>query len=466
MPNDSSHFTVPSVEALFRYRLVSVVQAAVDRGQKLSDAVADTASRSHFDLDGTSRRVSRRSLYRWLAAYAQLGFKGIEPAARPEASHSVVLSSSFVDFLVREKVQDPNASIPELIRRGRERNIIPLDLPVDRSTVYRECKRQGVYLSRRRRKNAPDRDTRRFAYPHRMQMNLCDGKHFRAGANRLRRVALIFLDDCSRYALHGVVGTSECPELFLRGLYETCALHGSADTYFLDGGPGFIALDTIDVIQKLHALLVHGEANYPQGHGKIEKLNQTLKADLLRGWDGRVDIDPEPRALELRLQHYLREVYNHRPHDSLDGQTPHQRFAADTRTLRLARSDAELRQAFVLHVERTVSNDHVVSVGPVDYELPTGYARQRVTLYRNLLDDTVSILHQGRLIRLHPVDLTFNAVSRRARPGAGAQANRAPETPLLPKSAADLAFERDFAPAVDADGGFLKTSPCGDPTNG
>ena len=466
MPNHSTLFVAPSAEALFRYKLVSVVQAAVARGQKLSDVVADVTSRSHVDLDGSARQVSRRSLYRWLAAFAQLGLPALQPVVRPVAAHSTVLSSRFVDFLVIEKGQDPDTSIPELIRRARELGVISVELPVDRTTVYRECKRLGVHLARRKRRNAPDRDTRRFAYPHRMQMCLCDGKHFRAGANRLRRVALIFLDDCSRDALHAVVGTSECPELFLRGLYETCCLHGFADTYFLDGGPGFVALDTIDVIQKLHALLVHGESNYPQGHGKIEKLNQTVKADLLRGWDGRADIDPEPRALELRLQHYLREVYNHRPHESLDNQTPHQRFAADTKPLRFAACDAALRQCFVLRVERTVSNDHIVSLGPVDYELPTGYARQRIALYRNLLDHTVSILHQCRLVQLHPVDLTLNAISRRARLNTGAKPALAPEANPLPKSAADLAFERDFAPAVDADGGFSLASHREDKTQG
>lgn len=457
MPKDSIINSAPSAEALFRYKLVSVVQAAVARGEKLAAAVTDTASRIHYDMQGNPRRISRRSLYRWLSALQQDGFSALQPATRPIARESLVLSSPFVEFLVREKNQDPDVSIPEIIRRAREREVIGNDLPVDRSTVYRECKRRGLYLSRRRRRHASDRDTRRFAYPHRMQMCLCDGKHFRAGAQRLRRVALIFLDDSSRYGLHVVVGTSECPELFLRGLYEKNCRHGSADAYFLDGGPGFVALDTADIIRKLGANLVHGEAHYPQGHGKIEKLNQTVKADLLRGWDGRADIDPDPRALELRLQHYLREVYNHRPHESIDDESPHARFIADTRPLRLLASDVELRRRFVLHVERVVSNDHIVSFASIDYEVPTGHARQRITLHRNLLDGTISMNHGGRLVRLHPVDLALNSVSRRARLNTSANP-KPPETHPLPKSAADLAFERDFAPAVDADGSFLQPS--------
>jgi transposase InsO family protein len=454
MPNESPPRATPSAEALFRFGLVSSVRAAVARGCKLSDAVGETAARTHRDLTGSAREVSKRTLYRWLRSFERAGFAGLQPEARSKVEHSVVLPRPFIDFLESEKGRDRDASVPELIRRAREFGTLAAGTSLDRTTVYRECKRLGLYLSRRKHKRAPDRDTRRFEYASRMQMCLCDGKHFRAGAARRRRVALVFLDDASRYGLHGVVATSENTEIFLRGLYEKCCHHGCADGYFLDGGPGFSALDTAEVIRKLSAILVHGEANYPEGHGKIERFNQTLLNDLLRNWDGRPDIDPDPRALELRLQHYLRDVYNHRPHESLDGRSPHQRFHADPRPLRFAATQAELRLHFVLHIERTVSNDHVVSLDSVDYEVPTGYARQRVMLYRNLLEQTISFLHQGRLMQLHPVDLAHNAIERRARHRAAA-ADAAEQPP--PKSAADIAFERDFRPAVSPDGDFIPT---------
>jgi hypothetical protein len=283
-----------------------------------------------------------------------------------------------------------------------------------------------------------------------MQMVLCDGKHFRAGATRARRVALFFLDDASRYGLDAAVGTSESASFFLGGLYNKTRRYGIADIYYLDQGPGFIAADTFEVVRKLGALLVHGEAAYPEGHGKIEKFNQTAKHDLLRGYDGRADIDPDPKALSLRLQHYLREVYNHRPHESLGGATPYERFNADERPLRMPQSDDELRSRFVLHIKRTVTADHTVSMNSVDYEIPTGHAGEEIVVHRRLLDNTFAVLHDEHLVDIHPVDLHANARARRARA-------RDPQPDIqhpLPPSAADLAFERDFLPVVDPDGGF------------
>ena len=46
----------------------------------------------------------------------------------------------------------------------------------------------------------------------RMLMVLADGKHFRAGTARLKRVALVFLDDASRYGLDVVVGEARLAE--------------------------------------------------------------------------------------------------------------------------------------------------------------------------------------------------------------------------------------------------------------
>ena len=444
----------PSPEALFRYRLVCEVLARVASGLRRTDAVREVARCDHPDFTARLRHVSERTLYRWLALYHDGGFDRLLPVSRGHTDSSAVLSVRFLDFLRQQKREDPKASVPELIRRAREHGVLHSRQPIDRSTVYRTLKRMGLPV-RRRKRRGPDRDTRRFAYPHRMQMILCDGTHFRAGATRARRVALFFLDDATRLGLHVVVGTSESTALFLRGLYQTIRRHGIADIYYLDKGPGFKAQDSFEVVRKLNALLIHGETAYPQGHGKIERFNQTAKADLLRRLDGRADIDPDCGALELRLSHYLREVYNHKPHESLKDQTPQGRFLNDPRPLRLPDTDHELRLCFVLHVVRTVSADHVVSLDGVDYEVPQGHAKERITLYRRLLDGTVAMLHQGRLVELATVDLAQNARTRRAR-----RTEEEDELqPPLPPSAADLAFQRAFPPVVDQDGGFEDPDP-------
>lgn len=304
-----------SREALFRYQVVSLVRARILGGVRLATAVEEVAGLNHASLDGELRRVSARSVYRWLADYEAEGFSGLENKPRDAMSGSRVLGSPLLEFLKASRKKDRDASIPELLRRAKEAGILSSPADVDRTTVFRALLRLGV--STARTKKSRDRDARRFAYEHRMELVLADGKHFRAGATRAKRVAVFFLDDATRFGLHVVVGPSESGELFLRGLHEVLRAHGRIGILYLDHGPGFVATEVAEVCRRLEIALVHGESRYPEGHGKVERFNQTVGRAVLRALDARADVDPSCAALELRLGHWLRETYNHTAHESL-----------------------------------------------------------------------------------------------------------------------------------------------------
>jgi len=304
-----------SKDALFRYQVVSLVRARLLGGVRRSHAVQEVAALSHAMLDGELRRVSARTVYRWLAAFERDGASGLEDRVRAAVDGSRVLAPALLEFLVASRKKDRDASIPELLRRARERGLVSSLKDVDRSTVFRALVRLGVATGRTKKER--DRDMRRFAYEHRMELVLADGKHFRAGAERKKRVAVFFLDDATRFGLHVVVGPSESAELFLRGLHEVLRSHGRMGILYLDHGPGFVATAVAEVCRRLEIALVHGESRYPEGHGKVERFNQTAGRAVLRALDGRVEVDAACRALELRIGHWLRETYNHTPHESL-----------------------------------------------------------------------------------------------------------------------------------------------------
>jgi putative transposase len=430
----------PSPEALFRYQVIAFVLTQVALGQTRSEATAEAVETPHITAGGGVRTVKLRTLYRWLAAYEQEGALGLEPAARLVTP--TALSDEFLAFVKSEKTADPRASIPEVIRRARERRVLGADETVDRVTVYRAASRLGLTVSQRASKR--DTDMRRFAYPHRMQMVLVDGKHFRAGAARLKRVAFFFIDDCTRLILGVVVGTSESTELLVRGLYLVIQHFGLMDALYFDHGPGFNSLDTHAVCLRLEIRFIHGKKGYPEGHGKIERFNQTAQADVLRGLD-RAEVDPDTGSLELRLRHYAEHQYNVRGHESLDNISPRARWDADERPLRFPRDQEDLRSRFLITEVRRVSNDNVVSIDGVHYEVPRGHARDHIELRRQTLDGSIWAPHEGRLVRLHPVDLAHNAEARRASLPAPCAVDQ-PEPPL---TAAAMAFDRDFGPLPD-----------------
>jgi hypothetical protein len=296
-----------------------------------------------------------------------------------------------------------------------------------------------------------DKDMRRFSYPNRLLMVLSDGKHFRAGVQRLKRVALNFLDDATRFGLAVIVGTSETTQLFLQGLHQTILKYGLFSAMFLDRGPGFISDDTFKVVAHLGIRLIHGTAAYPQGHGKIERFNQTSWQKIIRSFDSNPEVDPDPSALTLRLSHWMHQVYNHTPHESLGGQTPAQRFHRDPRPLHFPEDRGWLDDCFLISFERRVSTDNVIPCDGIFYEIPRGYARQRIRLWRHLLDGSVSMIHQGKRLFVHPVDVEANAYSKRAH-----KPQTSPETTRPVRTAAMRRFQSDFAPIVGPDGSYPK----------
>jgi transposase InsO family protein len=443
----------PSHESLFRYQIVSGVLVRLSRGESRAEAIRAMSQCDHSSTNGELKRVSVRSIYSWLKAYEELGFEGLLPKKRTPKQRASYLSKDLLNFFKQQKVDDPRVSVPELIHRAKKLGLINPLQKVDRTTIWRNLKQVGIETTRR--KSRKNRDSRRFAYPHRMDMVVCDGKHFKAGQKRARRVALFFLDDSTRMGLHVVVGPSESAELFLRGFYETLLEFGLMSAMYVDNGPGFIANDSIDVFRKLNVRLVHGTAGYPEGRGKIERFNRTAQEDCLRFLDGNPEVDPDCQSLQLRLKHYLSKQYNLKQHESLQLQTPFNCFHSDPRPFKFQKNVDLLRQAFVLYEQRLVSKDNTISYEGTCYEVPIGHVGEKIILYRNILDKTISVIHKGEVYALSPVDLAANARSFR-----GNVNDPQPEEPnsIFPKGSAQLSYENDFRPIVDENGNYHEST--------
>ncbi len=436
-------------EALFRYQVVSFVLSRETMGDLRVVAIAKAVEMVHQDGKGKARRISARSIYRWLKAYQQKGIDGLGTQLRPRIKDSLAVNQEQLAFFKQQKEEDPKASIPELIKRAILKGLVRDRGAISRTSVWRALNRVGVNTDRGRVEKRVF--AKRFAYPHRCDMVLCDGKHFRAGVTHSKRVVLSFLDDATRMILGVIVGFSETTQLFLRGFYEIIRAYGYPQRLYVDHGSGFIAKDTRRVMASMDIALIHGEKAYPEGHGKVERYNQTLLAGCLRHYDGNPDIDPQLSALEIRLDHYTREIYNQDPHESLNQQSPRDRFHEDPKPLHFPEDENELKRQFWLPERRVVSADNVVRFDGVRYEMPAGYARDAVMVYHNVLNEQISVIHEGRLVSLFPVDLVQNALEPRSSKG---KPKESPSAPLV-SSSADLAFNKDVNPLVDGQGNYL-----------
>lgn len=428
-------------EKLFRYLVVSSLKAELLKGTPMPKAISIVINSDFYTTEGSIKYFSARTLYRWHTSFEQKGVQGLCSRKRNNKK-KLRLSEQEMLFIKKVKKDDPLASVPEIIKQGILKKEFPSN--ISRTTVYRACKRMNLPLIRSVPKN---QDMRRFSYPHRMDMILCDGKHFRAGKNKQKRVVLIYIDDSTRFILHQIVGTSETTKLFLTGLYELILKYGLMRAIYLDKGPGFKSLDTAKVLASLNISLYKGRIRYPEGHGKIERFNRTIKKDLLRGL-GKNSVDNHLNALNLRLGHYIEKIYNQSSHSSLNDKTPQEVFNDDDYPLSFPQKIDFLKEKFVLEEKRKVSKDNIISINGQAIELPTGYAGTKITAFKHILIGEIYIYHNGRKIYLHKVDLTMNALTKR---GSGLQI---PPVTNEVNLASDIAYEKDMGPLVDNEGNF------------
>lgn len=430
-----------------RYTAVAQVLAKVAGGMTLSRALRAVTKMPIPCLNGRVLRPSVRTLQRWVANYQAGGISALAPKSRRSPEPSRALSDDFLRHLVKTKTSDPDASIPEVIRQAQVLGIVSEEERVSRVSVWRAARRLNLPIFAT--KGVEKKDMSRFEFAHRMQMTLADGKHFRAGTKSRRRVVITFIDDASRFILAAAVGKTENSSLFLKCLWKVITRWGKPECIFMDNGSGFTAKDVAIVCARLDIGIIFGTEGYPEGHGKIERYHSTLIQGLLRTFRNNPEIDDDCAALELRIEHYNEHIYNQALHSSLPAMSPESRFLADKMIpLQPISDEARVRHYFIIMVSRKVSRDNIVDVQRIPYEMPRGYAGMRVDVYRHLLDRTVSVIHDGKMVRLHRVDKVMNAHTRRQAPKS--RKNIAPATPR--RTAATMAFQKAHKPLVNADG--------------
>ena len=200
------------------------------------------------------------------------------------------------------------------------------------------------------------------------------------------------------------------------------------------------------VLARLGIHFIHGTANYPEGHGKIERFNRTQWADLLRTFSGDPGVDSSLDSLTSRCNHYTGNVYNNETHSSL-GMSPNQKWDMDTMPLRIPNDFTALERHFIFTRKRKVSRDNVIKNNGTNLEMPNGYAGKIVVIEDDLLHNTQYFIHDGKRTILNEVDLVANAKDKRL-----SRALEEEPAPVLKTTAARVLYDSEFAPIVDAGG--------------
>ena len=148
-PQTPDALLLPSPDELLRSQVIAELRSKVDGGRSIEEAVAEIATRTHFIIQsGAAISVTARSVYRWWARFKAGGWAGLRTQRSQTPRLYPALPVKLLEFLCKEKKLDRHASVPELLRRARELEVVGRDESFDRATVWRACKRLGLPLQR------------------------------------------------------------------------------------------------------------------------------------------------------------------------------------------------------------------------------------------------------------------------------------------------------------------------------
>lgn len=130
--------------ALFRFGVISELIGRRDlrRGERES-LIRDLSGRQ-WEIPGSGRtRVSRSTIREWLRRYEESGRKleSLVPKERGDMGISRSIDAETEMALVNLKREYPEASLPVILKKGRQQKILPADFRASHQSIYRIYKR-------------------------------------------------------------------------------------------------------------------------------------------------------------------------------------------------------------------------------------------------------------------------------------------------------------------------------------
>jgi transposase InsO family protein len=350
--------------------------------------------------------VARQTVHEWLSRYAQGGLGGLADRSSRPASCPHQMPAEVEARIAGMRREHPGWG-PSRIRWELERaDVVPLP---GRSAVYRALVRHGLVEARRRRRRRED--YRRWERPRAMDLWQMDvmGRVFLAGGTEVKIVTGI--DDHSRFVVCAKAVLRATARPVCQALAGALRRHGVPAQILTDNGkvltgrfgtgPGPVMFDRICAGNGIRHLLTKPYS--PTTTGKVERLHKTVRAEFVRGADGKYETLAE---LQEALDAWVADYNTRRPHQSCGGRPPAERFRLAGRTVapdenvaapEPARPPAPAKRP--AGVSRWVNAHGKISLGGFRYAVGASYAGEPVEAV--VAGGLVDILHAGVVVITH-----------------------------------------------------------------
>lgn len=292
----------------------------IEHWRKGEECIADLARRF---------QISRRTIYKWLERYQLEGFAGLEDRSRAPLVQASQTAAEIEQWIVDARQARPRWG-PKKLRNLLLRRKPEIAWPAE-STIGLILHRHGLTQPQRKRRRTPP-----WSQPlaHARQPNDVWAIDFKGGfacQDGSWCEPLTVTDAATRYLLccrqlpnhETATVEQQLRELFYRhGLPER--IRSDNGTPFASTGVGGLSRLSVWWI-KLGILPERIAAGEPQQNGRHERMHRTLEEEV--GRPAASNLAEQQR----RLEEFVEDYNQQRPHEALNGATPGERYRASER---------------------------------------------------------------------------------------------------------------------------------------
>lgn len=288
--------------------------------------------RAKSSLSELCRRygISRKTGYKWIERYRQLGMDGLQEQSRRPHQSSQAISYTQRQAIIELRTREPGQPGPKklhtlLVRRWGADNV------PSKTSIYNVLKAAGLIRSRRPRRrvqptaqplNAAKQPNGVWSVDYKGQFKTSDGQWC---------YPLTIMDHASRYLLAVHVYDSTSYQDAKRSFEEVFLRYGLPQRIRSDNGVPFASTGAAGLSRlavwwiRLGITPERIERGKPQQNGRHERMHRTLKHAL----------GTEPAAnrheLQARLNAFVSHYNEQRPHEGLEQDFPAKRYCCSDR---------------------------------------------------------------------------------------------------------------------------------------
>ena len=397
--------------ALMKYSAIAPVISGLPAQYKsFSEYFREVSERGILHPDAGLRHYAVSTIAKWYELYVKDGFDALKPSGRSDEGKTRKLDRAVQEQIIYLKEHYPRMSAAAIYKQLQHDGSIRRG-ELSESTVLRFINRLCV-----EKKLTDHQDMRRYERPHINEVWCGDssaGPYLKTPDGKKHRVYVIALiDDASRMVVGIDVFFNDTFVNLMSVLKSAVSKYGVPKVLNFDNGSAYKNRQMELLAARIGSIINYCRPYTPTAKAKIERWFRTMKDQWMTSLDMRDFHSLD--SLRGSLLSFVRS-YNLAPHSSLKGKSPQDRFFSEPDIIRRLET-RQIRECFLLELERRVSADSVIVIDGVEYEVDYRFAKQRITLrYSPDMKEISVVEHDGSLTPIRLLNKQENASIKREK---------------------------------------------------